>query len=141
MKLIQVADVNDFTACSLYTLSPVRRWKHRAKVTLFGDAAHLMTPHVGEGVNVMMEDALELVDAIIRSTNSEEVVDALDMEVSVFEDEMMARATKVQKHSLANTKDMYFNPAAPHAVVDSWVGRAMAQQLGRLSRLCFHSGS
>ena len=130
LKLTPVTDDHDFTACSLYTLSPGRRWKQRAKVTLFGDAAHLMTPHAGEGVNVAMEDALKLADAIIRITNSEEVVDALDMEVSVFEDEMMERATKVQKHSLANTKDMYFNPAAPHAVVDSWVRRAMAQQLG-----------
>ena len=130
VKLTQVADDNDFAARSLYVLPPGQRWKHRAKVTLIGDAAHLMTPHAGEGVNVAMEDALKLAGAIIRSTNSEDVIHTLDKEVGVFEDEMMARATKVQKHSLANTKDMYFNPAAPYAVVDNLVRRAMAQQLG-----------
>ena len=130
VKLTQVADENDFTARSLYILPPGHRWKHKAKVTLIGDAAHLMTPHAGEGVNVAMEDALKLAEAIIRSAKSEDAIDALDKEVSVFEDEMMTRATKVQKHSLANTNDMYFNPGAPHAVIDSWVRRAMAQQLG-----------
>ena len=130
VKLTQVADESDFTARSLYILPPGHRWKHRAKVTLIGDAAHLMTPHAGEGVNVAMEDAMKLADSIIRSAKSEDVVNALDKEVSVFEDEMMTRATKVQKHSLANTKDMYMNPAAPHGTVDNWVRRAMAQQLG-----------
>lgn len=130
VKLTQVADESDFTTRSLYILPPGHRWKHRAKVTLIGDAAHLMTPHAGEGVNVAMEDALNLANAIIRSANCEDVIDALDKEVSAFEDEMMTRASKVQNHSLANTKDMYLNPGAPHAVIDGWVRRAMAQQLG-----------
>ena len=130
VKLTQVADDSDFNARSLYILPPGHRWKHRAKVTLIGDAAHLMTPHAGEGVNVAMEDALKLADAIVRSAKGEDFNNALDKEVSVFEDEMMTRATKVQKHSLANTKDMYLNPAAPHATVDNWVRRAMAEHLG-----------
>ena len=130
VKLTQVADENDFTARSLYILPPGHRWKHRAKVTLIGDAAHLMTPHAGEGVNVAMEDAMNLADAIIRSAESQDVTNTLDKEISLFEDEMMARATRFQKHSLANTKDMYFNTGAPHATVDNWVRRAMAQRLG-----------
>ena len=130
VKLTQVADESDFTARSLYILPPGHRWKHRAKVTLIGDAAHLMTPHAGEGVNVAMEDALNLANAVIRSAKCEDVIDALDKEISVFEDEMMTRASKVQNLSLANTKDMYLNPGAPRAVIDGWVRRAMAQQLG-----------
>ena len=130
VKLTQVADESDFIARSLYILPPGHRWKHRAKVTLIGDAANLMTPHAGEGVKVAMEDALNLANAIIRSAKCEDVIDALDKEVSVFEDESRTRASKVQNHSLANTKDMYLNPGAPHAVIDGWVRRAMAQQLG-----------
>lgn len=137
LKLTQVADDHRLTARSLYTLPPGHRWK---QVTFSGDAAHLMTPHAGEGANLAIEDALKLADAIMRSTNSKDVIGALDKEVSVFEDETMTRATKVQKHSLANTKDMYFNPAASHAVVDNWVRRAMLSSWAGSSRLCFHSG-
>ena len=130
VKLTQVADESDFVARSLYILPPGHQWKHWPKVTLIGDAAHLMTPSAGEGVNVAMEDAMKLADAIIRSAKSKDVNKALDKEVSVLEDEMMTRAAKVQRHSLANTEDMLLNPAAPHATVDNWVRRAMAQQLG-----------
>lgn len=130
VKFTQVADEIDFTTRSLYMLPPGHRWQHRANVTLIGDAAHLMTPHAGEGVNVAMEDALNLADAIIRSAKCEDVINELDKEVSVFENEMMARATKVQNHSFADTKEMYLNPGASHAVIDKWVRRAMAEELG-----------
>lgn len=130
VKFTQVADEIDFTTRSLYMLPPGHRWQHRANVTLIGDAAHLMTPHAGEGVHVAMEDALNLADAIIRSAKCEDVINKLDKEVSVFENEMMARATKVQNHSFANAKEMHLNPGAPHAVIDKWVRRAMAEELG-----------
>ena len=130
VKLTQVADEKEFTARSLYILPPGHRWKHRASVTLIGDAAHLMIPHVGERVNIAMEDTLKLADAIIRSAKSEDATSVLDKEVNACENEMTTRAAKVQKCSLANTKDMFFNPEAPHAVIDSWLRRIVAQQLG-----------
>ena len=130
LKLTQVADEKDFIARSLYILPPGHRWKHKASVTLIGDAAHLMTPHAGEGVNVAMDDALKLADAIIRSAKSADVINVLDKEVDAFEDEMMKRVAKMQEHSLANTKDMFFNPKAPHVVIDSWFRQRIALQRG-----------
>ncbi|KAI0156215.1 salicylate hydroxylase [Pestalotiopsis sp. NC0098] len=41
-------------------------WQHKAGVTLIGDAAHLMTPFAGEGVNLAMRDALDI-SAVIKN--------------------------------------------------------------------------
>lgn len=71
------------------------RWKHRRGATIIGDAAHVMTPFAGEGVNVGLKDALDLSAAIIaaiRDDNAEvSLADRLDKAVERHEIEMGPR--------------------------------------------------
>ena len=50
----------------LYMLPIGFTWRGRPGVTLLGDAAHLMTPFAGVGVNVAMADALDLAKALLK---------------------------------------------------------------------------
>lgn len=130
LKLTQVANQKDLTPRSLYMLPIGHRWDHRTGVTLIGDAAHLMTPHAGEGVNTAMHDSLNLANAIIRASKGFKVekpsVKYLDEEVRLFEEEMFARAAPVQRHSYQSTEDMFFTPGAPDSSVARYVRRALS---------------
>ena len=50
----------------LWMLPVGLKWSPRAGVTLLGDAAHLMTPFAGVGVNVALADALDLSRALLK---------------------------------------------------------------------------
>lgn len=70
-KLTRVFDECDdnMPLLPLHMLPVGLRWTSHKKVTVIGDAAHVMTPFSGEGVNLAMTDAMDLANAIIAKPN------------------------------------------------------------------------
>ncbi|KAI1437427.1 hypothetical protein GGR50DRAFT_644984 [Xylaria sp. CBS 124048] len=79
----------------MYMLPVGITWETRAGITLLGDAAHLMTPYAGVGVNTAMMDALELAQGIVEcvKTGSTDVNSVLEM-LGRYEKGMFARSSK-----------------------------------------------
>jgi len=64
--LSMLLDVEDDTVqfWPLSVMPPEHRWNSRPGLTMLGDAAHVMPPFTGKGVNLALLDALELADAL-----------------------------------------------------------------------------
>jgi 2-polyprenyl-6-methoxyphenol hydroxylase-like FAD-dependent oxidoreductase len=75
----------DFIAVRpLYALPIGFSWQSQPNITLLGDAAHLMSPFSGEGVNLALADAVNLADALTSNKGWQAV--------SAYEAAMMERA-------------------------------------------------
>ena len=81
----------------LYELPVDFTWPHRAGITLIGDAAHVMTPFAGVGVNVGLTDSLILAREIIKASRGEI---SLDEGLKAYEVEMFPRAQKNAEKTL-----------------------------------------
>jgi len=77
-------------------------WETQSNVTLIGDAAHVMPPFAGEGVNMAMLDALELSECL-----TSDQYESLKEAISAYEVQMRKRASIVAKESLDNGELMH----------------------------------
>ncbi len=82
-------------------------WEALPNLTLLGDAAHLMPPYAGEGVNMAMLDALELNQSLF----SEDFSDTHSA-IAAYEKQMRLRASEVAKISLEQTASLH----SPNAI-------------------------
>ncbi|MEU4680314.1 NAD(P)/FAD-dependent oxidoreductase [Micromonospora sp. NPDC023737] len=85
------------------------RWAHQPRVTLIGDAAHLMPP-VGEGANQAMLDAAELAAELV--TNPADP----DSAIQRYEEAMFTRTHPIAEMS-ARVQAMMLSPTAADDIV------------------------
>jgi 2-polyprenyl-6-methoxyphenol hydroxylase-like FAD-dependent oxidoreductase len=98
----------------LYELPVGWTWAHKAGVTLIGDAAHVMTPFAGVGVNVGMTDALVLAKEIKEVCEGRK---RLDEGIKTYEAEMFPRAEK-NASKTARNKKLHFSEGGVQHMAD-----------------------
>jgi 2-polyprenyl-6-methoxyphenol hydroxylase-like FAD-dependent oxidoreductase len=84
-------------------------WEPKRNVTLIGDAAHVMPPYAGEGVNMAMLDALVLSRLLLSQDTSSDAIAA-------YEADMFARMRHMTEDTMVNT-EMFYAPDASDRVV------------------------
>ncbi|KAF2827936.1 FAD/NAD(P)-binding domain-containing protein [Ophiobolus disseminans] len=111
---------------TLYMLPVGFTWPHKEGVTLLGDAAHVMTPFEGIGVNTAFHDAMLLVEQIVGFTISPKS-GSLDSRIVAYEKEMFKHAHEAQKKTEDSMNDMMFTPGAPRTTIEPWIVRHMKE--------------
>ena len=104
----------------LHMLPVGYRWEHQVGVTLIGDAAHLMTPWAGEGVNMALWDSWGLAYALTSVPEAEDVAAwqlAIEPGIRAFEETMLVRAQEKAEESVKN-RDMILSENGGQAMAD-----------------------
>jgi 2-polyprenyl-6-methoxyphenol hydroxylase-like FAD-dependent oxidoreductase len=91
LRLIDDSD-GDLPNRPIFALPVPMRWTHRRGVTLLGDAAHLMAPFGGEGVNLALLDGAELARAIATAVAAGAPIGDI---VAGYEETMTERAAPI----------------------------------------------
>jgi 2-polyprenyl-6-methoxyphenol hydroxylase-like FAD-dependent oxidoreductase len=88
--LAMLTELDDgFRSWPLSVMPPQHRWDARSGLTMIGDAAHVMPPFTGKGVNLALFDALRLSEALMDGVHAS-MADA----IAAFESEMQERTER-----------------------------------------------
>lgn len=96
------ATVPPFIPRPIYCVPLDQYWESQSNVTIIGDAAHVMPPFAGEGVNMSMLDALELSRNLLSGD-----VESTHQAIASYEESMRKRASLIAGESLANGEFMH----------------------------------
>lgn len=114
LKRLLSLSKDKITPRALYELPTDFSYAHRPGLTLIGDAAHVMTPFAGVGVNVGMTDSLVLAREITASCKGEKPVDEA---VSAYEEELWPRANRFMEKT-AKGKERHFRAGGSKEMAD-----------------------
>ncbi|MGN8068968.1 FAD-dependent oxidoreductase [Mucilaginibacter sp. 22184] len=81
-------------------------WEALPNLTMLGDAAHLMPPYAGEGVNMAMLDALELSECLL----SDDFADTQSA-IAAYEKQMRSRASETAMITMESTEALHSSKA------------------------------
>jgi 2-polyprenyl-6-methoxyphenol hydroxylase-like FAD-dependent oxidoreductase len=102
-------ETTSFVPRPQYCMPPDQDWEARPNITLLGDAAHLMPPYAGEGVNMAMLDALELSTCLV----SDHFI-TVHAALTHYEQHMRLRAAVVARETLYQTEALHSPDALAH---------------------------
>lgn len=85
-----------------YCMPVDQTWEAQPNITLLGDAAHLMPPYAGEGVNMALLDALELSECLIGSKFK-----AMQSAIAHYENHMRERTSAIAQLTLDQTEALH----------------------------------
>jgi len=91
-----------------YCMPLDQTWEALSNLTMLGDAAHLMPPYAGEGVNMAMLDALELSQCLTC-----EDFPGIQQAIAAFEKQMRIRAAETAQATLESTDALHSAKAIP----------------------------
>jgi len=91
-----------------YCMPLDQTWEALPNLTMLGDAAHLMPPYAGEGVNMAMLDALELSQCL-----TSEDFDGIQPAIAAFEKQMRIRGSETAQATLESTDALHSPKAIP----------------------------
>jgi len=112
-QLLAVLDGIDgeFTHWPLHGLPARQDWAPHQHLTLVGDAAHVMPPFTGQGVNMALLDAVELVDALHRPEHR-----TVDDAIAAYERAMLDRMAEAIPAAYA-AGDLLITPDGPQLLL------------------------
>jgi len=105
---------------------------------LLGDAAHLMTPYSGEGVNAAMRDSVELAAAIIAASKQSGSKETLSNKVRSYEKDMFKRMHKFMTLTNDVVQLMFYTEGTPRSVIHKLVMKFMSDELHPILLACLN---
>jgi 2-polyprenyl-6-methoxyphenol hydroxylase-like FAD-dependent oxidoreductase len=86
----------------LYCMPFDQTWEAQPNLTMLGDAAHLMPPFAGEGVNMAMLDAVELSHCLLDDDYAD-----THAAIAAFEQQMRLRAAETAADTMVSTEALH----------------------------------